>query len=474
MVVVLPRAPDGLAALEAALTAERLEAWVSALGDRRVALSLPRFRIEHGFSLNDALAALGMRRAFADADFSGMVAGGGVFISEVLHKAFVDVDEQGTEAAAATAVIMMRASIGGAGERRRLPRRPPVPVSDPGPDDREHPLHRTRRRPAAGRRRMKVYLSADIEGTAGVALWDQAEKGKPDYQEAREQMTAEVAAACEGLLEGGATEVWVQDAHGTTINIIASRLPEETRLVRGWSGHPFFMVQALDETFGAMVMIGYHSRAGGGGSPLEHTMSGNVTERRINDRPASEFLVHAYAAELLRVPVVFVSGDEALCREVESVNPAIGTVAALEGVGDSTVSLHPAVAVRAIREGAKKALAGDRASAAASRFRGASSWTSGSGSSSWPTSRRSIRGRRSPARRRCGSRPRATTTCSGCSSSRSTCEVEGLLLAASDDIAGPGSRPPRRGARGAAPWASFSSASPRASSRSPSRRSSRS
>lgn len=112
MVVVLPRAPDGLAALEAALTAERLEAWVSALGDRRVALSLPRFRIEQSFSLNDALAALGMRRAFADADFSGMVAGGGVFISEVLHKAFVDVDEQGTEAAAATAVIMMKASIG--------------------------------------------------------------------------------------------------------------------------------------------------------------------------------------------------------------------------------------------------------------------------------------------------------------------------------------------------------------------------
>ena len=106
---------------------------------------------------------------------------------------------------------------------------------------------------------MKVYLSADIEGTAGVVLWDQAEKGKPDYQEAREQMTAEVAAACEGLLDGGATEVWVQDTHGTTINIIASRLPERTRLIRGWSGHPFFMLQALDETFDAVALIGYHS-----------------------------------------------------------------------------------------------------------------------------------------------------------------------------------------------------------------------
>lgn len=111
MVVILPRSPDGLAELEAAFTANGLEEWTSTLGERRVALSFPRFRVERGFSLNDALGFLGMRRAFGDADFSGMVPGGGVFISEVLHKAFVDVDENGTEAAAATAVIMMRASM---------------------------------------------------------------------------------------------------------------------------------------------------------------------------------------------------------------------------------------------------------------------------------------------------------------------------------------------------------------------------
>jgi serpin B len=111
MVVILSRSPGGLAELEAALTAERLDEWTSRLGERRVALTFPRFRVERGFSLNDALGLLGMRRAFGKADFSGMVPGGGVFISEVLHKAFVDVDERGTEAAAATAVVMMRASM---------------------------------------------------------------------------------------------------------------------------------------------------------------------------------------------------------------------------------------------------------------------------------------------------------------------------------------------------------------------------
>jgi serpin B len=111
MVIVLPRAHDGLAAVEAALSPERLLAWTHALGETRVALSVPRFRVEQAFSLNGALASLGMKRAFTDADFSGMAEGGGLFISEVLHKAFVDVDENGTEAAAATAVIMMRASV---------------------------------------------------------------------------------------------------------------------------------------------------------------------------------------------------------------------------------------------------------------------------------------------------------------------------------------------------------------------------
>ncbi|MBM3308189.1 MAG: serpin family protein [Candidatus Eisenbacteria bacterium] len=112
MVVVLPRSTDGLAAVEAALSAESLAEWTSSLAPARVALSLPRFRVERSFSLKQALGALGMASAFdpGQADFTGMAKDGEIFISDVFHKAFVDVDEQGTEAAAATAVVMARTS----------------------------------------------------------------------------------------------------------------------------------------------------------------------------------------------------------------------------------------------------------------------------------------------------------------------------------------------------------------------------
>ena len=191
---------------------------------------------------------------------------------------------------------------------------------------------------------MKVYISADIEGTTGVTHWDETELGKGEYEPAREQMTAEVVAACEGALQAGATEIWIKDAHDSARNIIASRLPREARLIRGWSGHPFMMMQEIDSTFQSLILVGYHSRMGSGGNPLSHTMSGNVTWLKINDSYASEFSFHAYTAALVKVPLAFVSGDKGLCDEVVQFNPHITTVAVKEGVGSSTINIHPDLA----------------------------------------------------------------------------------------------------------------------------------
>jgi len=206
---------------------------------------------------------------------------------------------------------------------------------------------------------MKIYISADIEGVTGVTHWDETDLNKADSQIAREQMTAEVVAACEGALQAGASEIWVKDAHWTGRNIIASKLPKEVKTIRGWSGSPMIMVQELDITFQGVVFIGYHARAGMATNPLSHTMTGQVASVTINDRQASEFLIHAYAAAYLKVPVVFVSGDKGLCADVSQFNPYIQTVAVKQGIGNSTINIHPELATALIREGVAKALTGD-------------------------------------------------------------------------------------------------------------------
>jgi len=199
---------------------------------------------------------------------------------------------------------------------------------------------------------MKVYISVDIEGCAGITHWDEAEKTHADYAEFREQMTREAVAAIEGAKIAGATEILVKDAHDSGRNLIASMLPADVRLVRSWAGHPLCMVQELDESFDAVMMIGYHAAAGSEENSLAHTLSLDAAEIRINGKRASEFLIHAMASSMLGVPTVFVSGDKGLMQEIEEVNPAVTRCAVKEGRGQSTLSAHPAVVHGAIREGA--------------------------------------------------------------------------------------------------------------------------
>lgn len=111
MFVLLPKKTDGLADLEKGLSTNKLKQWVSEVKMRMVDVSLPKFKTTSSFRLDKALAAMGMPLAFSgNADFSGMTGNRELFISAVIHKAFVDVTERGTEAAAATAVMMARAA----------------------------------------------------------------------------------------------------------------------------------------------------------------------------------------------------------------------------------------------------------------------------------------------------------------------------------------------------------------------------
>ena len=207
---------------------------------------------------------------------------------------------------------------------------------------------------------MKIYISADIEGITGVTSWDEAKSSHPDYGPYRTQMTREVRAAAEAALRAGAKEILLKDAHATGRNLNPADFPTAVKFVKGWSGHPLCMVQELDRTFAAVLMIGYHSRAGSNGNPLAHTMSSSrFAEIRINDQPVSEFALHGMAAATLGVPVAFVSGDEALGREVKGLNENIGFVPVMRGVGASTISIHPELALKNIAEGVESSLHSD-------------------------------------------------------------------------------------------------------------------
>ena len=206
---------------------------------------------------------------------------------------------------------------------------------------------------------MKIYISADIEGITGIAHWNEADKTKPDYSDFQKQMTAEVAAACKGALKAGAKEIFVKDAHDTGRNIDAAELPQEVKLVRAWSGHPFCMVQELDNTFDAAIMIGYHSRAGSNSSPLAHTLTGSLSFIELNGEYLAEFHINALAAVSVGVPVIFVSGDEGLTEDAKKLVPGITTIAVNKGVGASTISIHPQLAVKLIEDGVTAALSKD-------------------------------------------------------------------------------------------------------------------
>ena len=205
---------------------------------------------------------------------------------------------------------------------------------------------------------MKVFLSADMEGTCGIVSWPETERNTPfDYSPMQNQMTREVAAACRGALEAGAEEVLVKDAHDTARNIDPTLLPRGIRMNRAWSGDLLSMMSGLNQdSFDAVFFTGYHAWAGCPGNALSHTMNGRNNLVRLNGMPCSEFLINAYTAGYYGVPVALLTGDKALCDFAKTLIPAITTVPVNEGRGGCVTSLHPEEAVERIEKGAKEAL----------------------------------------------------------------------------------------------------------------------
>lgn len=205
---------------------------------------------------------------------------------------------------------------------------------------------------------MKIYISADIEGVAGVTAWEETEAGGRGYEDAAALMTAEVRAACEAAKAAGASEILVKDAHDTGRNIDHSKLPDDVRLCRGWSGHPWIMLEGLDESFSGVIFLGYHSAAGTGGSPLAHTMNTGLDLVMLNGLLCDELLLHTWLAQHLGVRPLAVTGDKALCELAAARFPGMIPVPVKEGIGSGTISLHPEAAIREIKRGVHEAVQG--------------------------------------------------------------------------------------------------------------------
>jgi D-amino peptidase len=206
---------------------------------------------------------------------------------------------------------------------------------------------------------MKIFISADIEGVAGVTLSEECKRERPEYPKFAEQMTQEVLAAIEGAVKAGATEIVVKDGHGVASNIDVLKMPENVTLIRGKSGHPYNMMYGLDDTFDGVMYVGYHSGAGMETSPISHTNTGNPSHIKINGEYASEFMINSYVAASHNVPILFISGDDGICEAAKKLVPNIKTVATKVGVGGSTINVSPKHVLELIKENAEKALKGD-------------------------------------------------------------------------------------------------------------------
>ena len=203
-------------------------------------------------------------------------------------------------------------------------------------------------------RGLKVFISVDMEGLAGVVAGSDVSSSGPDYAHFRAIMAAETNAAIDGAFRAGATEVLVRDSHGAKTNLLPNDLDPRARLLRGQSIGPKNMMEGIDSTFAAVVFIGYHAKAGTPNAILEHTSTGNVVDFTINGVSLPEGGYNALVAGLYGVPVVFVAGDRAVVEQIRGLLGPIDGVAVKEEISDASLGLSPKQAQEQIRAGVEQ------------------------------------------------------------------------------------------------------------------------
>ena len=204
---------------------------------------------------------------------------------------------------------------------------------------------------------MKVYISVDMEGIAGVSHPKPTERADSGYPAAVDLMVGEANAAIEGALAGGATEVLVNDSHGGMYNLRPAALHPGARVLQGQKAWSMVAGAGPEAGIGVALFVGYHARAGHPTGTIAHTFSGRPTLTQLNGRLVGETGINASVLGAWGIPVGLVAGDDALAGEVADWLPWAERVVVKEGAGgNAAASLHPTLAADLIRAGAERAV----------------------------------------------------------------------------------------------------------------------
>jgi D-amino peptidase len=204
---------------------------------------------------------------------------------------------------------------------------------------------------------MKVYISVDMEGIAGVNHPGPTSRTDIEYPANVDLMVGETNAAIEGALAGGADDILVNDSHGGMYNLRPLELNPAARVLQGQKAWSMVAGAGPDKGFHVALFVGYHARAGHPTGTIAHTYTGRPTLSRLNGEPVGESGLNASILGAWGIPVGLVTGDDALAGEIETWLPWAERVVVKDGVGwSAAASLHPEKARELIRAGAERAV----------------------------------------------------------------------------------------------------------------------
>jgi D-amino peptidase len=204
---------------------------------------------------------------------------------------------------------------------------------------------------------VKVFISFDMEGVAGIVDWSQCRAPGQPYEEGRRLLLGEVNAAIDGAVAGGATEIVCNDSHGTMNNLDPAELHARASYVSG-RHKPLYMMQGLDATADVVFMVGYHGSISGESSVLSHTYNPAVISQvSLNGTPVGESGINALVALACQAPVGLITGDQQTIAEADPFMPDAERVVVKESFTRFGASnLHPEVARELIADGARRAV----------------------------------------------------------------------------------------------------------------------